>query len=74
MKVLLAILLLVPMMSFGQSKKKQIEALNFSLDSLSTVLSNTRTNSAKGSKELNNLINNLNKEREKLNIANVRKK
>ena len=69
MRTLLLILLLVPMMSFGQSKKKQIEALNFSLDSLNTLLSNTRTNSAKETKELNNSINNLNKEKEKLNLT-----
>ena len=55
------------MMSFGQSKKKQIEALNFSLYSLNTLLSNTRTNSAKESKEINNSINSLYKEKEKLN-------
>ena len=69
MKTLLFLLLLVPIIGFGQSKKKQIEALNFSLDSLNTLLSNTRTNSAKESKELNNSINNLNKEKEKLNIS-----
>ena len=67
MKTLLLTLLLVPMMGLGQSKKKQIEVLNFSLDSLNIVLSTIRTNSAKESKELNNSINNLNKEKEKLN-------
>ena len=46
MKVLFTFLLLSSV-CFGQSKKDQIMALNKSIDSLNTVLSTTRDNSAK---------------------------
>ncbi|MBB77777.1 MAG: hypothetical protein CL844_02110 [Crocinitomicaceae bacterium] len=52
MKTLLLALLLIPMMSFGQNKKKQIEALNFSLDSLNSVLEEKINESSKLSNDL----------------------
>ena len=46
--------------SFGQSKKQQIEALNYSIDSLNVVLSITRNKAAKDIGELNTTIEGLN--------------
>ena len=52
----LLIFLLISTTSFAQNKKEQIEALNHSVDSLNTVLSITRDNSAKDIRELNDKI------------------
>lgn len=61
MKVLFTFLLLSSV-CFGQSKKDQIMALNKSIDSLNTVLSTTRDNSAKDIGGLNATIDGLNSE------------
>lgn len=45
--------------AFGQSKKEQIAALNYSIDSLNTVLSKTIDNASKEADNLNKTINNL---------------
>ena len=55
MKLLFTFLLLSSV-CLGQSKKKQIIALNNSIDSLNTVLSTTRDNSAKDISSLNDKI------------------
>ena len=46
--------------SYGQSKKQQIVALNYSIDSLNVVLSITRNKAAKDIGELNTTIEGLN--------------
>ena len=48
--------------SFGQSKKEQIAALNYSMDSLNVVLSITRNKAAKDIGGLNTTIEDLSKE------------
>ena len=48
--------------SYGQSKKEQIAALNYSMDSLNVVLSTTRNKAAKDIGELNTTIEDLNQE------------
>jgi hypothetical protein len=48
--------------SFGQSKKEQIAALNYSMDSLNVILSTTRNKAAKDIGELNTTIEDLNQE------------
>ncbi|MDA7803608.1 hypothetical protein N8987_03435 [Crocinitomix sp.] len=55
MKLLITFLLLSSV-SFGQSKKEQIIALNTSIDSLNTVLSTTRDNASKDINLLNDKI------------------
>jgi hypothetical protein len=52
----LLIFLLISTTSFAQNKKKQIEILNFRVDSLNTVLATTRDNSAKDISILNDKI------------------
>jgi hypothetical protein len=61
MKLLITFLLLSSV-SFGQSKKDQIMALNKSIDSLSTVLSTSRDNSAQDIGALSTTIDGLNSE------------
>ena len=46
--------------SYGQSKKEQIAALNYSMDSLNVVQSTTRNKAAKDIGELNTTIEDLN--------------
>ena len=53
---LLITFLLISGVCFGQNRKDQIEALNKSIDSLNTVLSTTRDNSAKDISSLNDKI------------------
>ena len=53
---LLITFLLISGVCFGQNRKDQIEALNKSIDSLNTVLSTTRDNSAKDIGSLNDKI------------------
>jgi regulator of replication initiation timing len=48
--------------SYGQSKKEQIAALNYSMDSLNVVLSTTRNKAAKDIGGLNTTIEDLSKE------------
>jgi archaellum component FlaC len=48
--------------SYGQSKKQQIVALNYSIDSLNVILSITRNKAAKDIGGLNTTIENLSKE------------
>ena len=55
MKILITFLL-ISGVCFGQNRKDQIEALNKSIDSLNTVLSTTRDNSAKDISSLNDKI------------------
>lgn len=50
---LLVIFILLSSICFGQSKKEQIEALNVTIDSLHTVLSNTRNKSTADIHSLN---------------------
>ena len=57
--LLLFVALALSINVFGQSKKDQIITLNNSIDSLNTVLSTTRDNSAKDISSLNNEINQL---------------
>ena len=52
MKKILLILLCLPMIGFGQSKKEQIANLNKRVDSLNIVLSTTRESSTKEIREL----------------------
>ena len=46
--------------SYGQSKKQQIVALNYSIDSLNIVLETTRDNASKDIDGLNTTIDSLN--------------
>ena len=55
MKILL-LLLALPMICFGQSKKDQIIGLNHTIDSLNIVLTTSRDNSAKNISSLNDKI------------------
>ena len=64
----LLIFLLISTTSFAQNKKEQIEILNFRVDSLNTVLATTRDNSAKDISILNDKINNLQAENNKLKL------
>ena len=54
--------------SYGQSKKQQIVALNYSIDSLNVVLSITKNNAAKDIGRLNKTIGDLSKEIAQLTI------
>ena len=71
MKTLLLILLLVPMMSFGQSKKEQIASLNKRVDSLNVVLSSTRDKASRDIEVLDRTIEELNSENPKINIPDA---
>ena len=55
--------------SYGQSKKQQIVALNYSIDSLNVILSITRNKAAKDIGELNTTIEGLNTTIEGLNTT-----
>ena len=54
--------------SYWQSKKQQIVALNYSIDSLNVVLSITKNNAAKDIGRLNKTIGDLSKEIAQLTI------
>jgi uncharacterized protein (TIGR02145 family) len=66
----LLIFLLISTTSFAQNKKEQIEALNHSVDSLNTVLSITRDNSAKDIRVLNDKIKKVRDELTNLQTSN----
>jgi uncharacterized protein (TIGR02145 family) len=66
----LLLFLLISTTSFAQNKKKQIEILNFRVDSLNTVLATTRDNSAKNIILLNDYIKKVRDELTNLQTSN----
>ena len=73
MKLLLTFLILTGV-CFGQSKKVQIIALNNSIDSLNTVLKNTRDDSAKEIGSLNDKIKEISNKVTNLQTSNTKLK
>ena len=70
MKTLLLLLLLVPMMSFGQNKKEQIAYLNERVDSLNVLLSTMRNKASRDESILRDKIGELNITIDELNSDN----